>query len=366
MRSFLLMRPRHFSLSLSLFQLQQCYRWTGSHLRCEVCYVSQGVFPPRWWWGEMLHSVAMTAEVLFVLGFLMMSGALCNPIATLPVSQERLERVLTQAREDKHQDKQTAEEPLGYMAQEQPQEINAVGPNRTARSNLSSQARGSKGENSQELWSEQDSLNQIDEAPTSDVTLSLDAIDEYAYPDYRGKGCMDESGFVFAIGEQFTPGPSTCPCLCTDEGPLCSKPECPKVHPRCIKVDTSQCCPQCKEKKNYCEFRGKIYASLEEFKVSPCEKCRCEPSGEVLCSVAACPQTECVDPEYEPDQCCPICKGENAQRRDNTQRAAVLWLKSTFWCQRTMVRCFELIGRQQAKLLRGHGGDTGWPRGEDR
>lgn len=217
----------------------------------------------------MLHSVAMTAEVLFVLGFLMMSGAVCNPIATLPVSQERLERVLTQAREDKHQDKQIAEEPLGYAAQQQPQEINALGPNRTVRPNLGSQARGSKGETSQELWSEQDRLNQIDEAPTSDVTLSLDAIDEYAYPDYRGKGCMDESGFVFAIGEQFTPGPSTCPCLCTDEGPLCSKPECPKVHPRCIKVDTSQCCPQCKEKKNYCEFRGKIYASLEEFKVSP-------------------------------------------------------------------------------------------------
>lgn len=42
--------------------------------------------------------------------------------------------------------------------------------------------------------------------------------------------------------------------------------------------------------------------------MSPCEKCRCEPSGEVLCTVAACPQTECVNPEYEPDQCCPICK----------------------------------------------------------
>uniref|UniRef100_A0A8C6LND2 von Willebrand factor C domain containing 2 n=1 Tax=Nothobranchius furzeri TaxID=105023 RepID=A0A8C6LND2_NOTFU len=85
---------------------------------------------------------------------------------------------------------------------------------------------------------------------------------------YRGKGCMDESGFVFAIGEEFTPGPSTCPCLCTDEGPLCNQPECPKVHPRCIKVDTSQCCPLCREKKNHCEFRGKIYSSLEEFKVS--------------------------------------------------------------------------------------------------
>ncbi|XP_049927033.1 brorin [Epinephelus moara] len=259
----------------------------------------------------MLHSVAMTAEVLFVLGFLM-GAAQCNPIATLPVSRERLERVLTQAKEDKHQDMQAPEEPPGYGAQQRPEEINSLGLNRTAvsrtRPNINSQTRGSKGAKPQELWTEQDTLNQIDEGPTSDVTLSLDAIDEYAYPDYRGKGCMDESGFVFAIGEEFTPGPSTCPCLCTDEGPLCTKPECPKVHPRCIKVDTSQCCPMCKEKKNYCEFRGKIYASLEEFKVSPCEKCRCEPSGEVLCSVAACPQTECVDPEYEPDQCCPICK----------------------------------------------------------
>ncbi|KAJ4948108.1 hypothetical protein JOQ06_019648 [Pogonophryne albipinna] len=325
----------------------------------------------------MLHSVVMTAEVIFVLGFLM-CGIQCNPIAA---SRERLEKVLTQARQDKPQDEQTPEEPLGYDAQKQ---INALGPNRTAlRTNPSSQSQGSKGGKPLELWTEQDSLNEIDEGPTSDVTLSLDSIDEYAYPDYRGKGCMDESGFVFAIGEQFTPGPSTCPCLCTDEGPMCANPECPKVHPRCIKVDTSQCCPLCKEKKNYCEFRGKIYASLQEFKaihreelpcltaceragrqlyngkvsqrgvkardfpptngqryhqlnvkfllgeshrklyfhkshtsafvlweveVSPCEKCRCEPSGEVLCSVAACPQTECVDPEYEPEQCCPICK----------------------------------------------------------
>ncbi|XP_070281333.1 brorin [Myotis yumanensis] len=132
--------------------------------------------------------------------------------------------------------------------------------------------------------------------------------DEYAYPDYRGKGCVDESGFVYAIGEQFAPGPSACPCLCTEEGPLCAQPECPRLHPRCVHVDTSQCCPQCKERKNYCEFRGRTYQTLEEFAVSPCERCRCEASGEVLCSVSACPQTECVDPVYEPDQCCPICK----------------------------------------------------------
>ncbi|XP_063158028.1 brorin [Candoia aspera] len=132
--------------------------------------------------------------------------------------------------------------------------------------------------------------------------------EEYAYPDYRGKGCVDESGFVYAIGEKFTPGPSACPCLCTEEGPLCIQPECPRLHPRCIHVDTTQCCPQCKERKNYCDFRGKIYQTLEEFMVSPCEKCRCEANGEVVCTVSACPQTDCVDPVYEPDQCCPICK----------------------------------------------------------
>jgi len=91
--------------------------------------------------------------------------------------------------------------------------------------------------------------------------------EEYAYPDYRGKGCVDESGFVYAIGEKFAPGPSACPCLCTEEGPLCAQPECPRLHPRCIHVDTSQCCPQCKERKNYCEFRGKTYQTLEEFVV---------------------------------------------------------------------------------------------------
>ncbi|EDL76048.1 similar to crossveinless 2 CG15671-PA, isoform CRA_b [Rattus norvegicus] len=92
--------------------------------------------------------------------------------------------------------------------------------------------------------------------------------EEYAYPDYRGKGCVDESGFVYAIGEKFAPGPSACPCLCTEEGPLCAQPECPRLHPRCIHVDTSQCCPQCKERKNYCEFRGKTYQTLEEFVIS--------------------------------------------------------------------------------------------------
>lgn len=105
------------------------------------------------------------------------------------------------------------------------------------------------------------------DATSPDLPPTPEPPEEYAYPDYRGKGCVDESGFVYAIGEKFAPGPSACPCLCTEEGPLCAQPECPRLHPRCIHVDTSQCCPQCKERKSYCEFRGKIYQTLEEFVV---------------------------------------------------------------------------------------------------
>lgn len=103
--------------------------------------------------------------------------------------------------------------------------------------------------------------------PEAVASVTPEPPEEYAYPDYRGKGCVDESGFVYAIGEKFAPGPSACPCLCTEEGPLCIQPECPRLHPRCVHVDTTQCCPQCKERKNYCEFRGKTYQTLEEFMV---------------------------------------------------------------------------------------------------
>ncbi|XP_078284120.1 brorin [Rhinoraja longicauda] len=159
------------------------------------------------------------------------------------------------------------------------------------------------------LYSVSQSQEDVTSGPESlTVVNGPSATTEYSYPDYRGKGCMDENGFVYEIGEEFTPGPAACPCVCTDDGPLCVKPDCPSLHPRCIRVDTTRCCPECKEIKNYCEFREKKYKQLEEFRVSPCEKCRCEPNGEVHCSVAECAQVECVDPVYEPDQCCPVCK----------------------------------------------------------
>ncbi|XP_051478895.1 von Willebrand factor C domain-containing protein 2-like isoform X1 [Apus apus] len=132
--------------------------------------------------------------------------------------------------------------------------------------------------------------------------------DNLIFDDYRGKGCVDDSGFVYKLGERFFPGHSNCPCVCTEDGPVCDQPECPKIHPKCTKVEHNGCCPECKEVKNFCEYHGKNYKVLEEFKPSPCEWCRCEPSNEVHCVVADCAVPECVNPVYEPEQCCPVCK----------------------------------------------------------
>lgn len=93
------------------------------------------------------------------------------------------------------------------------------------------------------------------------------AADSIIFDDYRGKGCVDDSGFVYKLGERFYPGHSNCPCVCTEDGPVCDQPECPKLHPKCTKVEHNGCCPECKEVKNFCEYRGKTYKILEEFKV---------------------------------------------------------------------------------------------------
>ncbi|TRZ06449.1 hypothetical protein HGM15179_020658 [Zosterops borbonicus] len=90
--------------------------------------------------------------------------------------------------------------------------------------------------------------------------------DNLIFDDYRGKGCVDDSGFVYKLGERFFPGHSNCPCVCTEDGPVCDQPECPKIHPKCTKVEHNGCCPECKEVKNFCEYHGKNYKILEEFK----------------------------------------------------------------------------------------------------
>nr|XP_032801631.1 von Willebrand factor C domain-containing protein 2-like [Petromyzon marinus] len=122
------------------------------------------------------------------------------------------------------------------------------------------------------------------------------------------RGCEDATGRVFRLGERFFPGHASCPCVCAEDGPVCAPPECPRLHPKCVRVESDGCCQQCKQVRSGCDFKGAKYGSLQEFKLSPCERCRCEADGEVTCVVSDCPLPECVDPVYEPKQCCPVCK----------------------------------------------------------
>ncbi|XP_015457101.3 brorin [Astyanax mexicanus] len=131
---------------------------------------------------------------------------------------------------------------------------------------------------------------------------------EYEFGDYRGRWCIDEQGFVYGIGEVYQPSPAACPCTCTENGPVCFRPKCPRIHPRCTRVRYRACCPVCEAVSKVCVYGGKTYRLLEEFKLSRCEKCRCEANREVYCSISGCPALHCVDPSYEANHCCPVCK----------------------------------------------------------
>ncbi|KAK1878235.1 Brorin [Dissostichus eleginoides] len=115
---------------------------------------------------------------------------------------------------------------------------------------------------------------------------------DYEFGDYRGRWCIDDHGFVYGIGEVYYPSSTACPCTCTVDGPVCVRPKCPRIHPRCTRIIYRACCP-------VCEAMARL---------SRCERCRCQANREVYCSISECPAPHCVDPTYEPNHCCPICK----------------------------------------------------------
>uniref|UniRef100_A0A8C1HF41 Si:dkey-283b1.7 n=3 Tax=Cyprinus carpio TaxID=7962 RepID=A0A8C1HF41_CYPCA len=131
---------------------------------------------------------------------------------------------------------------------------------------------------------------------------------EYEFGDYRGRFCIDDKGFVYSIGEVYYPSSTACPCTCTEDGPVCVRPKCPRIHPRCTRITYKSCCPVCEAVSKVCVYGGKTYRMLEEFRLSPCERCRCEVNREVYCTISGCPTLHCVNPVYEPNHCCPVCK----------------------------------------------------------
>ncbi|CAL8305173.1 unnamed protein product [Merluccius merluccius] len=132
---------------------------------------------------------------------------------------------------------------------------------------------------------------------------------DYEFGDYRGKWCVDDRGYVYGLGDVYHPGPgAACPCTCTADGPVCVRPKCPRIHPRCTRVRYRACCAVCEAVAKVCVYGGRTYRLLEEFRVSRCERCRCGANREVYCSVSDCPAPHCVNPSFEPNHCCPVCK----------------------------------------------------------
>uniref|UniRef100_A0A8C2ZSL6 Si:dkey-283b1.7 n=1 Tax=Cyclopterus lumpus TaxID=8103 RepID=A0A8C2ZSL6_CYCLU len=136
---------------------------------------------------------------------------------------------------------------------------------------------------------------------------------DYEFGDYRGKWCIDDHGFVYGIGEVYHPSQTACPCTCTVDGPVCVRPKCPRIHPRCTRMTFKACCPVCEAMARVCVYGGNTYRPMEEFRLSRCERCRCEANREVYCSISDCPAPHCVNPTYEPNHCCPICKTGKTQ-----------------------------------------------------
>ncbi|XP_063327169.1 von Willebrand factor C domain-containing protein 2-like [Pelmatolapia mariae] len=92
---------------------------------------------------------------------------------------------------------------------------------------------------------------------------------DYEFGDYRGKWCIDDHGFVYSIGEVYYPSPTSCPCTCTIDGPVCVRPKCPRIHPRCTRIRYKACCPVCEAMARVCVYGGKTYRLLEEFRMRP-------------------------------------------------------------------------------------------------
>ncbi|KAI4821845.1 hypothetical protein KUCAC02_007423 [Chaenocephalus aceratus] len=130
---------------------------------------------------------------------------------------------------------------------------------------------------------------------------------DYEFGDYRGRWCIDDHGCCYGIGEVITRAPRRVPARAPWTVPCASDPSV-RHPPRCTRMMYRACCPVCEAMARVCVYGGKTYRLLEEFRLSRCERCRCQANREVYCSISECPAPHCVNPTYEPNHCCPICK----------------------------------------------------------
>ncbi|XP_035692529.1 kielin/chordin-like protein isoform X1 [Branchiostoma floridae] len=118
-------------------------------------------------------------------------------------------------------------------------------------------------------------------------------------------GCMYGDVFI-AVGTTYQPDPCTW-CSCQEDGGEvacavvdCARPLCPE--PEYI---PDRCCPVCPPG---CMYGDVFIAVGDTYQPDPCTWCTCEADGaEPQCLAIACAFPLCPEPEYIPDQCCPVC-----------------------------------------------------------
>ncbi|KAI5742992.1 hypothetical protein M8J77_013387 [Diaphorina citri] len=116
-------------------------------------------------------------------------------------------------------------------------------------------------------------------------------------------------------------------CKCERGIKFCSKVECPKLPEACTKSEIGQCCPVCLEESTpslspsdleiprigdeylSCLLEnGTLLHVGDTYFADPCTNCTCLHGGQKKCTASMC-EVPCVNPQYVPGECCPVCDG---------------------------------------------------------
>ncbi|KAM3609081.1 uncharacterized protein V6R79_009469 [Siganus canaliculatus] len=124
----------------------------------------------------------------------------------------------------------------------------------------------------------------------------------------RCEQCEYEST-VYVDGQKFPSKRDPClRCRCSAGDVSCEHVDslCPTPHCSHPTKRKGECCPTCDE----CEYDQRVYADGKAFSPpgsGPCLQCRCK-GGSVICHEEKCPPVRCSNPIIDPHRCCPVCR----------------------------------------------------------
>ncbi|XP_063236838.1 cysteine-rich motor neuron 1 protein-like isoform X2 [Bacillus rossius redtenbacheri] len=136
-------------------------------------------------------------------------------------------------------------------------------------------------------------------------------------PKDADEGCITEAGLAVANGSSWWKDECT-QCSCDAGKMLCAVTHCPEAPASCSEVRKmpNECCPVCvsdlaegeaagQAPHGCVSSRGQILRSGDSWQEDPCTSCVCA-GGRNKCQAYMC-EVSCDNPDYVPDECCPLC-----------------------------------------------------------